>query len=669
MSEIIDIVAIEVGVTVIDVRIDPLMPEVVEFAGVVGPKGDTGTQGPQGPQGAASTVPGPIGPQGPQGLTGADSTVPGPPGATGPPGSTGPAGPASTVPGPSGSTGPAGATGPTGPAGAASTVPGPQGPSGTAGAQGPAGQGVPVGGTTGQILSKINATDYNTQWSTASGGGTAASTTFTPAGNIAATDVQAALVELDNEKVAKAGDTMTGNLVLPAGTGALPSLNFTGATTNGLSSSASNLNLSIAGVARLQITGTGIVSTVQYKGADGTVAVPSYSFNNEAGSGLYRKAAGSISITATNNEVMNWAAASKVTTAYGPIVLPADPTTALQAATKQYVDNKPGGAIVSDTAPVGAAAGALWWESDTGLFYVNYFDGDSTQWIMAMPVADATLYAVRFDTAQALTLAQQAQARTNIGVAQRGYMHGLGLSTAGGVNTFTAAAGVATDSTNSAMLTLSAPLLKGYAAWAAGSGGALDTGTATINTWYHAYVIQRPDTGVVDIAISLSASAPVFGVNIPAAYTLFRRLGAMKINPSSLWTKFIQDGDTFIWDLPTADINAANPGTAAVTRTINTPPGVRVEGIFMVGFSAAVAADNPAAILLTDLALADTSPGVQYAGFYCYASGTLINNAGGQVRVFTNTSSQIRSRIQISAAGTSLFITTFGWIDRRGRDS
>jgi hypothetical protein len=38
----------------------------------------------------------------------------------------------------------------------------------------------------------------------------------TAAGNIAATDVQAAINELDPEKVAKAGDTMTGNLVMNA---------------------------------------------------------------------------------------------------------------------------------------------------------------------------------------------------------------------------------------------------------------------------------------------------------------------------------------------------------------------------------------------------------------------------------------------------------------------
>ena len=46
------------------------------------------------------------------------------------------------------------------------------------------------------------------------GSGTASGIAFTPAGNIAATNVQAALVELDNEKVAKAGDTMTGNLIV-----------------------------------------------------------------------------------------------------------------------------------------------------------------------------------------------------------------------------------------------------------------------------------------------------------------------------------------------------------------------------------------------------------------------------------------------------------------------
>jgi hypothetical protein len=46
--------------------------------------------------------------------------------------------------------------------------------------------------------------------------GTATGVLFTPAGDISATNVQAAIQELDNEKVAKAGSTMTGFLTLHA---------------------------------------------------------------------------------------------------------------------------------------------------------------------------------------------------------------------------------------------------------------------------------------------------------------------------------------------------------------------------------------------------------------------------------------------------------------------
>ena len=64
----------------------------------------------------------------------------------------------SSIPGPAGPMGPQGLTGP-------------QGPAGTPGANG---QGVPVGGTTGQVLAKVDATDYNTQWVTPSAGGSGA---------------------------------------------------------------------------------------------------------------------------------------------------------------------------------------------------------------------------------------------------------------------------------------------------------------------------------------------------------------------------------------------------------------------------------------------------------------------------------------------------------------
>jgi hypothetical protein len=77
--------------------------------GPPGPQGIPGQQGPQGNNGAAGLA-GPAGAPGPQGPVGPTSTVPGP---------QGPVGPTSTVPGPQGPVGPAGATGPQGPAGTA----------------------------------------------------------------------------------------------------------------------------------------------------------------------------------------------------------------------------------------------------------------------------------------------------------------------------------------------------------------------------------------------------------------------------------------------------------------------------------------------------------------------------------------------------------------------
>jgi len=129
--------------------------------GSTGPIGPTGDIGPTGPQG----IQGETGPTGPQGIQGEI----GPTGAVGPTGDTGPTGPAGAdgATGATGPTGPQGIQGPTGDIGPT----GPQGIQGETGPTGAAGVGVPVGGTTGQVLAKIDATDYNTNWVDQTGGG------------------------------------------------------------------------------------------------------------------------------------------------------------------------------------------------------------------------------------------------------------------------------------------------------------------------------------------------------------------------------------------------------------------------------------------------------------------------------------------------------------------
>ena len=106
--------------------------------------------------GAAWSLLGAAGPQGATGPQGAQGSQgdPGAPGATGLLGPQGAAGPQ----GPQGNSGVPGVPGAQGPQGA-------QGNPGTPGSNGANGQGVPTGGTTNQVLTKIDGTNYNTQWS------------------------------------------------------------------------------------------------------------------------------------------------------------------------------------------------------------------------------------------------------------------------------------------------------------------------------------------------------------------------------------------------------------------------------------------------------------------------------------------------------------------------
>lgn len=255
----------------------------------------------------------------------------------------------------------------------------------------------------------------------------------------------------------------------------------------------------------------------------------------------------------------------------------------------------------------------------------------------------------------------------------RGYLSGLSLSNdAGTPNTvIDVAAGVCMSDDVTTMMTLAAFTKNANSTWVVGTGngsadGAASYTTLGASTWYHVFVIERTDTGVVDILTSKSATAPT----LPTNYTKQRRIGSFKTNASSQIIKFKQDGDLFQWDATVADVNSVNgtnPGTAAVTRTLTTPLGVRCEALVQVGFSATTpATDNPAGILISDLSISDQAPSVGNATIVGYSQ---LNNFFAPARVMTNTSSQVRSRLQISTAGTVLSINTTGWVDTRGRFS
>jgi hypothetical protein len=252
----------------------------------------------------------------------------------------------------------------------------------------------------------------------------------------------------------------------------------------------------------------------------------------------------------------------------------------------------------------------------------------------------------------------------------RGHIAGLTLSNNGtdAVNDIDIAIGMAADSTNAVLMTLASALTKRIdAAWAVGSGnGGLDGtesvgGTPDVSTWYHVWLIRRPDTGVVDALFSESATAPT----MPTNYTQKRRLGAVYNNSSGDIRAFTQNGDEFLLNTSILDVNSSALTTASTTYTVSVPTGLKVNALMRILTSNGAAGTL---IYIRSLDEADLAPSASAAPLgstsVSIASGS---NMAGHFNIRTDTSAQLAARSDV--ASTTIRIATFGWIDSRGRYS
>lgn len=246
--------------------------------------------------------------------------------------------------------------------------------------------------------------------------------------------------------------------------------------------------------------------------------------------------------------------------------------------------------------------------------------------------------------------------------ALRSYLAGLTMSTAGSSATMSIAAGTCTDSTNVESMAL-ASIAKTTSSWAVGTGnGGLDTGAIANSTWYHFFVIKRTDTGVTDVLISLSATAPT----MPANYSYKRRIGSGKTDGSAQWVAFTQTGDEFLWTTPVADVSVSNTlTTSRLTSTLaSVPTGVVVDAKIRPN---ALDASSSFEVVIQPIFETDAAPAeTATPGFTMFATTGVRVTA--ELYVKTNTSAQIASRSNLATVD-SYSIITLGWIDRRGRDS
>jgi hypothetical protein len=160
-------------------------------------------------------------------------------------------------------------------------------------------------------------------------------------------------------------------------------------------------------------------------------------------------------------------------------------------------------------------------------------------------------------------------------IVPRSYIQGLTYAPNGSdaSNDVDIAVGGAMDGTNTRSLVLSAAITKRLdAAWAVGSGqGGLDTGSVA-DADYFIWLIQRADTGVVDVLFSLSATAPT----MPANYNFKRLIGWLKrasgANVNFKTYELAGGGLEFSWVTPRRDVNLASTLTTSRRTDILSVP-------------------------------------------------------------------------------------------------
>lgn len=252
----------------------------------------------------------------------------------------------------------------------------------------------------------------------------------------------------------------------------------------------------------------------------------------------------------------------------------------------------------------------------------------------------------------------------SIGAGPRSYLAGLTLSNDGVTpnSVLDIAAGTCADSTNTVSISLGVFTKTTGGSWTAGSGAiGMGTGLTIANsTWYHVFAIIN--AGAADIYFDTSVTAS----NKPSGTTAFRRLGSFLTDTSAHIVAFSQNGNEFLWLVPSADATSVGITTSASNQGLGVPAGIVVNALFRASFIATSAADT--GLLISSLSEGNNAagnPNNSLVSSYIAANSSAVTTAGA-FNIRTNTSSQIRVR---GTGNGSYSVATNGWIDTRGRDA
>lgn len=236
------------------------------------------------------------------------------------------------------------------------------------------------------------------------------------------------------------------------------------------------------------------------------------------------------------------------------------------------------------------------------------------------------------------------------------YIYGLTLSNnvSDATNDIDIAAGEAASNVSVVMRLTSGLTKRLDASWAVGTNqGGLDTG-AIANTTYHVWLIQRSDTGVVDVLFSTSATAPT----MPSNYDRKRRIGSF-IRSAGAILAFKQDGDRFLY----ATSRAVTYSSATANLTMNVPSGINCRPLF--GFTVLSGAGASGLYSTGGWGnLSESSSELKNVVKTTYAASEA-DYALVDGTFTTNTSGQLRQDHSDASGSTTKTVTTYGWYDSR----
>lgn len=255
----------------------------------------------------------------------------------------------------------------------------------------------------------------------------------------------------------------------------------------------------------------------------------------------------------------------------------------------------------------------------------------------------------------------------------RGYIDGLILSNDTDTDhDISMSIGICRNKTDTLPIQLIAAIVKQIDVnWAEGTNdGGFPSGLSlTLDTWYHFYIIMSADGTKVDAGFDTSLTA----TNLLADatdYSLYKRVGSVLTDGSSNIIEFNQYGDEFLWKNPPLDLNAlALALNTSQTPTLSIPLGVKT----LVNFNfynsntsqnRGLYFSSPDVDDETPVGPPTTAP--QLTAMVPSPNVDLMVSMGGMIRAIrSNATSQIRV---ISNDASTLYLTTLGWIDPRGRD-